>query len=103
MATNWNAARQAAAEKIVARQVNPTTVTYFQLKDADKLCARIEKAYPDLMPDVKSVENAGVGRDGGPVKLAVYKRGRMGGTPAGNVSLYSSGKAVWTNLEPIGA
>ena len=100
---DWNKVQKEAAKKVVAGQANNVRVTTFLAKDAEELCARIEQAYPDLQPDVNAVINAGAGADGKAQKLAVYTRprNRAEGIPAANVTLYRSGKAVWTGLAPL--
>lgn len=71
--------------------------------DWDKLCAKIEEAYPDLQPDFAAVVAAGKGKNGMAVKLAVYKAAgnKAAGLKSRNVTVYSSGKVIWTNLAPI--
>jgi len=103
---NWKEAQEAATKKVIQTQVNPTKTTFFAAKDFAKLCKQIERAYPDLEPDYSAVEAAGANALGGAAKLAVYKRSKTGDKKAANVTLYNGKagpKAVWTNLEPVGA
>jgi len=103
LTTNWKSARNEARSKVLAVAINPTKTTLFATKLADELCGQIEAAYPDLSPDLDAVRKAGAGKDGGPQKLAVYARkaDKASGIKAANVTLYGSGKAVWTNCEPL--
>ena len=102
MATNWTAAREKAMSKVMQTPVNPTQVTRIAIDDADKLCKAIEKAHPDLAPNFALVEAAGAGKSG-PQKLAVYTRpaNKAEGLKAANVTIYGTGKVVWTNLDPV--
>lgn len=103
MATNWSKAHKAAKAKVMAVQGNPTVVANYALKDFGALCAAIETAYPDLVANVDAVAAAGVGRTGEPIIMAAYARpaNMAEGLKSGNVILYGSGKAVWTNLAPV--
>lgn len=98
---NWANAHEAAKAKVVPQQVNPTVVTQYARKDFARLCKLIEKTYSDLAPSEAAVAAAGIGRDGDPIKMAVYTRKAGNGLKASNVTLYCTGKAVWTNLEPV--
>ena len=98
---NWNKAQEKATQKVLKAPVNPTKVTALAPKQFSALCKAIEAAYPDLTGDEQAVENAGVGKNGAAVKLAVYARPKGSGLPGANVTIYGSGKVVWTNLEPI--
>jgi hypothetical protein len=99
--TNWEDAQTAAKDSVVARPQNPTRTTRFTPDQFAKLCAAIEKAYPDLKADKPAVAAAGIGKDGLSVKMACYARPKAGNIPGANVNLYRSGSAVWTNVEPI--
>lgn len=103
MATNWTKAHKAAKQKVMAVQSNPTVVGSFSLKDFGALCEAIEAAYPDLVPNIDAVASAGVGKNGEPIKMALYARpaNKAEGLKAANVTLYGSGKAVWCNLAPV--
>lgn len=100
---NWNKAHKAAKAKVMPTQVNPTKVTFYDTHAFAKACAAIEAAYPDAVASEDAVIAAGVGRDGAPIKMAVYirKANKAEGQKSANVTLYNSGKAVWTNLEPV--
>lgn len=84
-------------------QVTRPEVVHFQPKTWDKYLTKIMETYPDLEIDLQAVENAGRAATGEPVKYAVLKRGKNAaeGIKAANVTLYSSGKAVFTNLAAI--
>lgn len=89
--------------KDLPRTAGGITTSNYDPKKWETACEAIEAAYPELQPDVQSVINAGKGKTGEPVRLATYKgaANRALNLPARNVVLYSSGKAVWTNLAQI--
>ena len=91
-----------------AKEMGNTAMPFtsiFDPQDWEGLAEGIAQAYPDLSVDADQVRKGGKTADGNPVKLAVFvaPRNRAEGIPARNVTLYSSGKAVWTNLEPVSA
>lgn len=104
MATNWKTAQKRAVKNVLQAPVNATLVTMVNPGKYEDLCAAIEEAYPDLAPDFQAVEKAGASANGA-IKLAVYKRNanKAEGLKAANVTIYGSGKVVWTNLAPITA
>ena len=94
---------QADAQELANSAVPVTTM--FDPQQWGPLATGIAKAYPDLSVDADQIRKGGKTADGNPVKLAVFvaPRNRAEGIPSRNVTLYSSGKAVWTNLEPVAA
>jgi len=94
---------QADAQELPNAQASDVTI--FDPQEWGPLATKIAKAYPDLTVDADQVRKGGKTADGNPIKLAVFvaPRNRAEGIPSRNVTLYSSGKAVWTNLEAVAA
>lgn len=78
-------------------------VTFFSPGEWEKVVLAIAEAYPDLILDATQVTNSGLGKNGMPIKLAYFsaRSDKAKNMPARNVTLFSSGKVVWTNLEPV--
>ena len=89
--------------KAVTTQITRPEVIVFQPKTWETYLSKIAEAYPDLGLDLAAVENAGRAATGEPVKYAVLTRAKnpAEGIKAANVTLYSSGKAVFTNLAAV--
>lgn len=97
--------KKAQAEAQELPNAQTSSVTVFDPQKWGPLATAIAKSYPALTVDADQVRKGGKTADGNPIKLAVFvaPRNRAEGIPSRNVTLYSSGKAVWTNLEAVAA